>query len=105
VLTNDLKAAQKTLSDEKFVRLGIENSLDEEKASKQAAEQSLHQSKDVNTTLALELENVQSSLSDTHDKLDSKSKALDSQVIRAGEAMLRLKAVEEDLRNQMQLLE
>jgi hypothetical protein len=44
--------------------------------------------------------------------LDSKSQALDFQVIRADEAMLRLKnaenrlkAVEEDLMNQMQLLE
>jgi hypothetical protein len=44
--------------------------------------------------------------------LDSKSKALDFQVIRADEAMLRLKnvesrlkAAEEDLKNQRQLLE
>jgi hypothetical protein len=57
--------------------LGVDNSLDEEKASRQAAEQSLHQSKDVNATLALELENAQTSLAVTRDKLDSKSKALD----------------------------
>jgi hypothetical protein len=44
--------------------------------------------------------------------LDSKSKALDFQVIRADEAMLRMKnaesqikVVEEDLKNQRQLLE
>jgi hypothetical protein len=44
--------------------------------------------------------------------LDSKSQALDFQVIRADEAMLRLKnaksrlkVVEEDLKNQRQLLE
>jgi hypothetical protein len=62
--------------------------------------------------LAVELENVWTSLAATHDKLDSKSKALDFQVIRADEAMLRLKnaesqlkAAEEDLRNQGQLLE
>jgi hypothetical protein len=62
--------------------------------------------------LALELENAQTSLATTHDKLDSKSKALHFQVIRADEAMLRLrnaesrlKATEEDLRNQRQLLE
>jgi hypothetical protein len=41
VLANDLKAAQKALSDEKSVRLGVENSLAEEKAARQAAEQSL----------------------------------------------------------------
>jgi uncharacterized protein with gpF-like domain len=62
--------------------------------------------------LALELENAQISLAATHDKLDSKSKALDFQVIHADEAMLRLKnterwlkAAKEDLKNQRQLLE
>jgi hypothetical protein len=56
--------------------------------------------------LALELENAQTSLAATHDKLDSKSKALDLQVFHADEAMLRLKnaesrlkSVEEDLKN------
>jgi chromosome segregation ATPase len=58
VLANDLKATQKALSNEKSAQLGIENSLAEEKASRQAAEQSLQQSKDDNTTLALELENA-----------------------------------------------
>jgi chromosome segregation ATPase len=112
VLANDLKAAQKALSIEKSALLGVENSLDEEKASRQAAEQSLHQSKVANATLALELENAHTSLAATHDKLDSKSKALDLQVFHADEAMLRLKnaesrlkAAEEDLRNQRQLLE
>jgi chromosome segregation ATPase len=111
VLTNDLKAAQKALSDEKSARLGVENSLPEEKSARQAAEQSLQQSQDDNATLSLELENTQNSLAATHDKLDSKSKALDFQVIRADEAMLRLKntesrlkAAEEDLKNQRQLL-
>jgi autotransporter translocation and assembly factor TamB len=62
--------------------------------------------------LALELENAQTSLAATRDKLHSKSKALDLQVFRADEAMLRLKnvesrlkVVEEDLKNQRQLLE
>jgi hypothetical protein len=41
VLANDLKAAQKALSDEKSVRLRVENSLVEAKAARQAAEQSL----------------------------------------------------------------
>jgi hypothetical protein len=41
VLPNDLKAAQKALLDEKSARLRIENSLAEEKASRQAAKQSL----------------------------------------------------------------
>jgi chromosome segregation ATPase len=112
VLANDLKVAQKALSDEKSARLGVKNSLGEEKTSRQAAEQSLQQSKDANTTLALELEKAHTSLAATHDKLDSKSQALDFQVIRADESMLRLKntknrlkAAEEDLKNQRQLLE
>jgi hypothetical protein len=48
-----------------------------EKDARQAAELSLQQSKDANATLALQLENAQTSLAATHDKLDSKSKVLD----------------------------
>jgi hypothetical protein len=88
VLANDLKVAQKELLDEKSVQLGVENSLYEEKAVRQAAEQPLQQSRDANATLALELENAHTSLAATRDKLDSKSKTLVLQVIRADEAML-----------------
>jgi hypothetical protein len=107
VLANNLKAAQKSLLDEKFVRLGTENSLAEVKAIRQAAEQSLQQSKEPNATMTLELENARTSHAATRDKLDSESKALDFQVIRADEAMLwlknaesRLKTAGEDLKNQ-----
>jgi hypothetical protein len=62
--------------------------------------------------LALELEDAQTSLFATHDKLEHKSKALDFQVICVDEAALqlentesRLKTVEEDLKTQGQLLE
>jgi hypothetical protein len=41
VLANDLKAALKALSSEKSAQLGAENSLAEEKAVRQATEQSL----------------------------------------------------------------
>jgi hypothetical protein len=41
VLANDLKAALKAQSDEKSAQLGVENSLTEEKAARQAVEQSL----------------------------------------------------------------
>jgi hypothetical protein len=78
--------------------LRVENSLAEEKALRQAAEQYLQQSKDVNATLALELENAQTSLAATRDKLDSKLKALDLQVFRADEAMLWLKNAESQLK-------
>jgi chromosome segregation ATPase len=112
VLANNLKAAQKALSDEKSVRLRAENSLAEEKAARQAVAQSLQQSNDANATLALELETAHTSLAATRDKLDNKSKALDFQVIRADETVVRLKnaksrlkAAEEDLNNQRQMLE
>jgi DNA repair exonuclease SbcCD ATPase subunit len=112
VLTNDLRATQKALSDEKSARLEAENSLAEEMAARKAAEETLEQPKDANATLALELENVRTSLVATSDKLASKLKALDFQVIHADEAVLRLKnaesrlkATEEDLKNQRQLLE
>jgi chromosome segregation ATPase len=92
--------------------LGVENSLVEEKTLRQATEQSLQQSKNANATLALELGNAQTSLAATRDKLDSKLKALDVHVFHANKAMLRrknaesrLKAANEDLKNQMQLLE
>jgi hypothetical protein len=100
------------MSDEKSARLEAEISLAEERSARQAAKQSLQQSKDANVTLALELENARTSLVATCDMLDSKSKALDFQVIHADEVMLRLKnaesrlkAAEEDLKNQRQLLE
>jgi chromosome segregation ATPase len=86
--------------------------LGEEKAARQTTERSFQQSNDANATLVLELETAQTSLTATRDKLNSKSKALDFQVIRADEAVLRLKnvesrleATEEDLKNQRQLLE
>jgi hypothetical protein len=112
VLANNLKAAQQELSDEKSARLRAENSLAEERDARQTAEQSFQQSTDANASLVLELETAQTSLVATRDKLDSKSKTLDFQVILADEAMLwlktvesRLEAAEEDLKKQKQLLE
>jgi hypothetical protein len=82
------------------------------RAARQATEESFHQCNDANATLVLELETTQTSLAATRDKLNSKSKALDFQGIRADEAVLRLKnaesqleATEEDLKNQRQMLE
>jgi chromosome segregation ATPase len=112
VLTNNLKAVQQALSDEKSARLRVENSLAEERAARQASEQSFQQSNDANDTLVLELETTHTSLAAMRDKLNSKSKALDFQVIRADEAVLRWKnaesrlgVAEEDLKNQKQMLE
>jgi hypothetical protein len=84
VLVKDLKTAQKALSVEQSAR--------------SVAEQILQQSKDVNVALSLKLDNVETSLAITQDKLDRKSKALDSQTTRADEAELRLKSVEDKLK-------
>jgi hypothetical protein len=81
VLADNLKAAQQALSDEKSARLRVENSLAEERDARQAAEQSFQQSNDANTTLVLELKTAHTSLAATRNKLNSKSKALDFQVI------------------------
>jgi chromosome segregation ATPase len=112
VLANNLKAAQQTLSDEKSARLMTENSLAKERAERQTAEQSFQQSIDANASLVHKLETAQTSLAATRDNLNCKSNALDFQVIRVDEAVLRLKntesrleAAEEDLKNQKQLLD
>jgi hypothetical protein len=62
VLVKDLKTAQKALSIEQSAR--------------SKAEQILQQSKNVNGALSLKLDNVETSLTITQDKLDRKSKAL-----------------------------
>jgi hypothetical protein len=62
VLVKDLEMARKALSTEQFAR--------------SKAEHILQQSKDVNAALFLKLDNVETSLAITQDKLDRKSKAL-----------------------------
>jgi hypothetical protein len=62
VLVKNLEMAQKALSTEQSAR--------------SEAEQILQQSKDVNASLSLKLDNVETSLAITQNKLDRKSKAL-----------------------------
>jgi hypothetical protein len=62
VLVKDLETTRKALSTEQSAR--------------SKAEQILQQSKDVNAALSLKLDNVETSLAITQDKLDRKSKAL-----------------------------
>jgi hypothetical protein len=62
VLVKDLETARKALSTEQSAR--------------SKAEQILQRSKDVNAALSLKLDNVETSLAITQDKLDRKSKAL-----------------------------
>jgi hypothetical protein len=98
VLVKDLETAQKALSAEQSTRSKAEHALAEERYAKQVAEQILQQSKYVNVALSLKLDNVETSLAITQDKLDRKSKALDSQTTHADEAELRLKSVEDKLK-------
>jgi hypothetical protein len=70
--------AQKALSAEQSARSTAEQALAEERSVKQVAEQILQQSKNVNTALSLKLDNVETSLAITQDKLDRKSKALET---------------------------
>jgi hypothetical protein len=64
VLVKDLETARKALSTEQSAR--------------SKAEQILQQSKDINAALSLKLDNVETSLAITQDKLDWKSKALET---------------------------
>jgi AraC-like DNA-binding protein len=98
VLVKDLETAQKALAAEQSARSKADQALAEERAAKQVAEQILQQSKDVNAALSLKLDNVETSLAIAQDKLDRKSKALDSQTARSDEAELRLKNAENKLK-------
>jgi hypothetical protein len=78
VLVKDLETAQKALSAKQSARSKAEQALAEERSAKQVAEQILQQSKDVNVALSLKLDNVETSLAITQDKLDRKFKALET---------------------------
>jgi hypothetical protein len=78
VMVKDLETAQKALSAEQSARSKAEHALAEERSAKQVVEQILQQSKDVNDALFLKLDNVETSLAITQDKLDRKSKALET---------------------------
>ena len=78
VLVKDLETAQKALSAEQSARSKAEQALAEERSAKQVTEQILQQSKDINVALSLKLDNVETSLAITQDKLDRKFKALET---------------------------
>jgi hypothetical protein len=71
--------------------------LAEEKATRQAADQSLLSSNETNVLLARELESTQASLTAISDKLSSKSSALDHAVIREQQMKIQLTACEEKM--------
>jgi hypothetical protein len=76
VLIRDLETARKVLSTEQSARSKVEQALAEERSAKQVIEQILQESKDVNAALSLKLDNVETSLAITENKLEWKSEAL-----------------------------
>jgi hypothetical protein len=68
--------------------------LAEEKAARQAINQSLLSSNEANALLAQELESIQASLTATSNKLSSKSSALDHAMIQEQQMKIQLTACE-----------
>jgi hypothetical protein len=94
VLVAQLEAVQKALSKEKSSRSATEKALAEERAAREVTKQALKKSI---KELSWELEIVNTSLITTHDKLASKSAALDATMILRDEAKLLLAKIEEKL--------
>jgi chromosome segregation ATPase len=90
----------------------LDRSLVEKKTTRHAAEQAIQNSNDAKAELTRELESTKASLTATHDKLTSKSTALDVAVIQEQQAKIqmmtaeeKLKATEEKLKTQQQSLD
>jgi hypothetical protein len=97
-LTTQLAAVQEVLSKEKTTRLYADRSLAEEKTAWRAAEQALQNSNDAKAELTQELESTKAYLTATHDKLTSKSVALDVAVIREQQDKIQMMTAEEKLK-------
>jgi hypothetical protein len=105
-------ATQEALSKEKTAQSVVDRSLVEEKTARHVVEQALQGSNDAKAKLTRQLESTKASLTTTHDKLTSKSAALDVMVIREQQAKIqlttaeeKLKADEEKLKTQERLLD
>jgi chromosome segregation ATPase len=78
--------------------LAADRSLAKEKIARHATEQALQNSNDAKAELTQELESTKASLTATHDKLTSKSTALDIAVIQEQQAKIQLKTAEQKLK-------
>jgi uncharacterized Ntn-hydrolase superfamily protein len=78
--------------------LAANRSLAEKKTVCHAAKQALQNSNDAKARLTQELESTKASLTATHDKLTSKSAALDIVVIQEQQAKIQMKMAEEKLK-------
>jgi chromosome segregation ATPase len=97
-LITQLAAAQVALSKEKAARSAVNHSLAEKKTVWHTVEQALQNSNDDKAELTQELESTKASLTATHDKLTSKSSALDVTVIQEQQAKIQMMMAEEKLK-------
>jgi hypothetical protein len=98
-LTTQLATAQEALSKEKATWSATDRSLAEKKTARHAAEQALQNSNDAKAELTWKLESTKTSLNATHDKLTSKSAALDIAVIREQQAKIQMTTAKEKLKD------
>jgi hypothetical protein len=94
-MTTQLAVAQEVVSKEKIAWLTIDRTLAEEKTTRHAAEQALQNSNDAKAELTWEMESTKASLTATHDKLTSKSAALNVTMIWEQQAKIQMKTAEE----------
>jgi CII-binding regulator of phage lambda lysogenization HflD len=97
-LTTQLATTKEALAKEKTAQSTADRSLAKEKTARYVTEQALQYPNDAKAELTQELESIKASLTTTHDKLTSKSAALDVAVIREQQAKIQMKTVEEKLK-------
>jgi hypothetical protein len=95
-MTTQLTAAQEALSKESC-SIGCWSIFSWGKAARHATEQALQNSSDAKAELTLELESTKAPLTTTHDKLTSKSAALDVAMIQEQQAKIQMMMSEEKL--------
>jgi chromosome segregation ATPase len=98
VLTTQLAVAQEALSKEKAAWSTVDHSVAKEKIDWHAVEQALQNSNDAKAELTWELESTKAPLTATHDKLNSKSAALDIAVIQEQQSKIQMTTAEEKLK-------
>jgi hypothetical protein len=95
-LTARLEPAEKALLKEGVARLVANQSLAEEKAAWQIADQSLWVTQEASAALNWDLQLAKASIITTKERLSSKLAALDGMVIREREAQIKLETIDEE---------
>jgi hypothetical protein len=89
-LAAELATTKKIVSEEKAARLVANQSLAEERATWQIADQPLRASQEANFALNKDLLSTQASLTATQEKFSTKSSALDCIIIKECKAHIKL---------------